>query len=407
MLKKIMDNPFQTKRIASLDGLRALAVLVVAWFHIWQQSWLSPTATLPVFAPLGEPVLRLEIFPRSGYLFVDFLLVLSAFCLFLPHARHMLGGPPPDGPRVFWRKRVARIVPSYWFSVAVCFGVAVFSGVYGSVSRAVQDLGMTLTFTQTFSVPTYLINGINSVLWTAAIEMQFYLIFPLLAKWFRQHPFLTWSALAFAGEAYLRTALRDVDGLSMTVNQLPGFLGLFANGMLAAYIYVWMAQNWKEKTQSRLAAGAAVAFLLMLVLMTTLVRDAGRADELKVWQAEYRMVLGSVFTAMILLAAMAGKWFSWLFGNRAMAFLAGISYNYYIWHQWLAVKLKEWRIPNYTGEALPNMTGNVAWQWGYTILAFGLAFFVAWAVTRWVERPVARRILAQRPLEKEMLTRAL
>ena len=25
-----------------LDGVRAIAVLVVVWFHIWQQSWLMP-----------------------------------------------------------------------------------------------------------------------------------------------------------------------------------------------------------------------------------------------------------------------------------------------------------------------------------------------------------------------------
>ena len=33
-------------RLPALDGARALFVLVVASFHIWQQSWLTPYLTI-------------------------------------------------------------------------------------------------------------------------------------------------------------------------------------------------------------------------------------------------------------------------------------------------------------------------------------------------------------------------
>ena len=29
-------------RIPELDGLRALMIFLVSWYHIWQQSWLTP-----------------------------------------------------------------------------------------------------------------------------------------------------------------------------------------------------------------------------------------------------------------------------------------------------------------------------------------------------------------------------
>ena len=75
-----------------------------------------------------------------------------------------------------------------------------------------------------------------------------------------------------------------------------------------------------------------------------------------------------------------------------MAFLAVISFNFYICHQYIAVKLKEFRIPDWEGEELPNMTGDVQWQWGYMLLCVVLAFAVAVAMTYLVERPAAKVI---------------
>ena len=78
-----------------------------------------------------------------------------------------------------------------------------------------------------------------------------------------------------------------------------------------------------------------------------------------------------------------------------MRFLSVISYNVYIWHQWIAVRLKEWRIPFWwSGEEPPNMTGDARWQWTYTALIFLATFAVAIAATYLVEHPAARRILA-------------
>ena len=33
------QNP-DTRHVDTCDGVRALAILIVAWYHIWQQSWL-------------------------------------------------------------------------------------------------------------------------------------------------------------------------------------------------------------------------------------------------------------------------------------------------------------------------------------------------------------------------------
>lgn len=39
------QNP-DIRHVDTCDGVRALAILIVAWYHIWQQSWLYPNLTI-------------------------------------------------------------------------------------------------------------------------------------------------------------------------------------------------------------------------------------------------------------------------------------------------------------------------------------------------------------------------
>ena len=76
--------------------------------------------------------------------------------------------------------------------------------------------------------------------------------------------------------------------------------------------------------------------------------------------------------------------------NRVVRFLSGISFNFYIWHQWLAVQLKQWRIPPYLAAENPNQAGEMPWQLHYTLLCFAAAILVATLVTYLVEKPAAK-----------------
>ena len=73
--------PIDADRPAAADLLRVLAAWAVGAFHIWQQSWYSGAA----------PAHWL----RAGSVGVDWLVLLSAFCLFLPWANAAAQGRPP------------------------------------------------------------------------------------------------------------------------------------------------------------------------------------------------------------------------------------------------------------------------------------------------------------------------
>ena len=395
------DNRIDFTHVDVLDGVRAAAILIVFWFHVWQQSWLIPIFETPWLSWLGITRINLDAVPRTGYLFVDLMLLISAFCLFLPHARAALLGEPVPDWRLFYKKRLIRILPPYLLCVLVIFfGYALPSGAYATARLMWRDLIATLTFTQTFSMDTYIGTRINVVLWTAAIEMQFYLLFPLLAKAFRKRPLLTWLAMAAVSELYLRCyALPNPGSLRMTLNQLIAFFGVFANGMAGAWLYVLLGRTfrrfsrpWQRRTLS--AAGTLLA-AGSVALIAVFQNGAAYANPIQVFQAEYRFLLSAVFLLLILSLAFSCRALRWVFSNRVMRFLAAISYNLYIWHQWLAVRLKNWRIPYWEGDTLPNMAGNRVWQWEYTLLVLALSIALAALITYAFERPVSRRLLAR------------
>lgn len=396
------DRNIDAKQIDVLDGVRALAVFGVLWFHFWQQNWIMPNFRLPFLATIGLPAtISLDFLPRSGFLFVDWLLFLSAFCLFLPYARAALDGAALPNIRLFFQKRFARIVPSYYASVLlILICVAIPSGAYHSVRECLRDLIPTLTFTQPLFPNLLIGTKLNGVLWTAAIEMQFYLFFPLLAWAFTKKPAWTYLGMLAVSIAYLRGfALVHPDSIRTTVNQLPAFFGVFANGMAFAYLFVWLSRRVKRNAELSILAlaGLIVGFWLLVRLL----KAAPAVNPVQIWQANNRYVLSLVFALITISAALTFSAVRWLFSNKAMRFLAGISYNVYIWHQWIAVKCKEWRIPYWSGEQPPNMTGDTVWQWRYTAVILIATFAAAILATYVLERPAGEWLLNRPRKERE------
>lgn len=384
-----------TSHVGVLDGVRALGVLCVLWFHFWQQTWLMPTYSTPFLAWAGIERINPDVLRRVGYLCVDLMLLLSAFVLYLPYARRTFCGTPVDSIKLFYRKRFARIVPSYLFAVIVMFTVAMAQGSYkGRASFALKDLLTHLTFTQMLFNDTYLFTGITAVMWTVCIEVALYLIFPLLARAFARKPLLMYATMVLFGIWFTNAVSPAIGEPRVMVNRFLTFLPVFANGMMAAYLYVWYAERVKRKAiPSILGTIAAAAALYAIIRLFRLCSASGDASHQQVWQMQYRMLLSLAFTVFLLGASISMKPIRRILDNRVLAAIAAVSYNLYLWHQWLIVKLCT-AFGAKSGADIAKGGANT--QWTVTVMGLVIAFLVATLVTYGIEKPISRLILHTR-----------
>jgi peptidoglycan/LPS O-acetylase OafA/YrhL len=143
-----------TRTFASLDGLRALAILAVLWHH----------------APVPVPLRAAE----RGFLGVDLFFVLSGFLIvtLLRRERARTGGVALGA---FWMRRVLRIVPVHYAVLLVYVAGTAWSS--SPAALAVRhDLPFAFTYTSNW-VP---MQSPLSITWSLSAEEQFYLLWPLL-----------------------------------------------------------------------------------------------------------------------------------------------------------------------------------------------------------------------------------
>ena len=381
-------NP-DTRHVDTCDGVRALAILIVAWYHIWQQSWLYPNLTI-----FGKNI-SFDPLVRSGYIWVDIMILISGFCLYLPWAR-LSEGETGQSPLAFYEKRLSRVHPSYLLTIAVMFGVALATRAYGA-NRAfmLRDLVSHLTYTQMFSYDTYYATNLGGALWTLALEMQLYLLFPLLARAFRRWPAATFVAMvgaALAARGYIAAAYTDV---SLYFNQLPAYLDTFALGMAAAWAHVRLAKMRHGAAMRLACSGVTIAALLLLYLTAKGQAGCVGTEGIRLGQMNRRLTMGLLGALLLVASANAGWLVRHILSNPVTRFVSGVSMQFYIWHQTIAVWLLNARvIPS--AYVNPNYEGDLLWQKQYTLACFAVSLLAAAALTYGFERPIARRLLQKK-----------
>jgi peptidoglycan/LPS O-acetylase OafA/YrhL len=364
--ERTRENP----RLGVLDGLRGVAILLVLWYHAWEISWLSP-------GPL------LQFLPATGFVGVHLFFFLSGFVISYPFVRALLAGRAQPSWRHFAWRRFIKIVPSYVLSIAVAYAIG-YAQIQPNASL-LPDLVTHLLFIHTWFPLRY--GTIDGVLWTLAVEVEFYCLFPLIWACFKRAPWLT-GALMVAIAWYWRFALARCcyAGLfAQWEENLPGYLDIFAFGMIAAYIFTRFGARWRASRLRYIAPAVAVAGIALLVgLLENLYAYRFYDQWAGVWQIDNRPLLGAAFAIVALASLVSPRWWQIVLDNPPLRFMAEISYNLYLYHQMLARELLERHIPPYAGD--PHL--DEQWQRRYTEAAFAITIVQAALVTYCFERPL-------------------
>jgi peptidoglycan/LPS O-acetylase OafA/YrhL len=369
--------------LAPLDGLRGIAIALVVWFHVWQITWL------PADVSLFGTTLNFNWICEDGFVGVDLFFFISGFCLFYPHARARFDERPKQGLRTYAYRRIVKILPSYVFAIAAL--IALGWATFDSPLDEVKQIVLHLLFIHTFWDGSY--GSINGVLWSLATEVQFYIVFPLVAWAALRRPWPTFVALAVVANVY-RLAVAHQYDVVHEMDQLPGVLDLFGAGMLGAYLFR-ACDVRAPRLARRRALWTGVAVLGCAAFVAILFSDFN-ARMLPGWPMNWhvygRPVLCVAFLAITLGSLFAIPLWQRALGNPVLVFLSTISYNLYLWHQPVARALLVAHLPPWIGASEHD---DPVWGLHYSFVAFAAGLVVATAVTFAVERPLLRR----RPFE--------
>ena len=188
------DTP--TVRLRSIDFLRGLAALIVAFGHAVVAAPYSQIAG-SWFEQLCLNIMWLAV---SG---VALFFVVSGFCIHLGQARH---GDGRFHFGAFWRRRIWRLYPTYFVVLCGSMALLLLHWRFGTGQELLayypEPRGTWLA--ADFGMHALMLHGLhpffdqaagNPPLWTLAREEYLYLMYPLLLVAVRRLPWMTVAAL--------------------------------------------------------------------------------------------------------------------------------------------------------------------------------------------------------------------
>jgi peptidoglycan/LPS O-acetylase OafA/YrhL len=218
------------ERLRFVEGLRGLAALYVVLGHFCSMVDPNVLQGKPSRSPEWLQALMSPFW--YGHLAVACFIVLSGFCL--QTSLFSSGSGRIADLKRFLSRRAWRILPPYYACLALSLVVATlvtpqFSGMPFEQYLPVTSENLSAHFLMIHNWSPDWMYKINGVLWSIAIEVQIYLVFPLLV-----------SILVRAGRfwlVFLTTAVTVGCLLywPVAIKLYPWYLALFALGMAAAH----------------------------------------------------------------------------------------------------------------------------------------------------------------------------
>ncbi len=350
------------RHISSIDGLRAIAVTAVVLYHLGI-SWIP-----------------------GGFLGVDLFFVISGYVI----TRLILDSINQSSAldlRAFYAARLRRIYPGFLFMV-VC--TIIFIGVWApeAIKRFLSDLPFALTGTINWLLVARHQDYFETVgrppllqhTWSLAVELQFYLIWPLILlgvlKYFGKKN-IARIALVIAmvsGTTLFFVSLQLDQSNAQQISHIyfgtdTHSLGLFLGSALAVS---WIPQNLSadiEKRAQDVIDGIGVFGLLGLISTFLFINESNASL--------YRIAfpLAGIFGCLVIISLVhPASRFAPIISTAPFRWVGQRSYGIYIWH---------WVIFQVTRPSV-DLSGQT---WALYLARVLLVLALADISLRWVEIP--------------------
>ncbi|SDZ21121.1 Peptidoglycan/LPS O-acetylase OafA/YrhL, contains acyltransferase and SGNH-hydrolase domains [Amycolatopsis xylanica] len=339
------DAYLATRRFPALDGLRAVAAVLVVVFHYGGENWVRANGWIGVHM----------FFVLSGYLITTLALREEA-----RNGRVSLAD--------FYIRRVFRIMPVYYAVLLIVVLLTYLRGEYPT-SGLSGALPYFLTFTNEYHVI-----GVFGQAWTLGVEQKFYLVWPLLAFGI--------AALGFAKRFSLGLAL--VATMFALIPVMP-YAGAYANLLIGCVLAVALHHRKTFavlRVFSHPVAGVVMVALIAVLQMSMLDIEAFFGDGGRIGGTTYALLVALLVPALINRGPV-----SWVLSLAPMRFIGERSYSLYLLQGVAGIAVAA-TIPQFSAHR--TLTAVAV-----TLVSLAMADMLY----RWVEQPmigVGRRIVARR-----------
>ncbi len=303
-----------------IDGLRFVAVLLVILYHVngylvvkcrdrfdagFEQSWLYR-------------------FVLHGDMGVQLFFVISGLVLGIPFAASARGHGSGVSIGQYFKRRITRLEPPYIIALVVSLGLLI--GVRGeSFSTLWPHLLASIGYVHGIAYHKYSV--ISTVAWSLEIEVQFYVLMPLLGLVYFIHHARSRRLMMCAGlfiAAYFEQSRIDVLCIAANGAYVRPFGGLFIYNQLHYFLVgllladLW-TNEWRhpERRQRAWDVAAVIGWLCIAIAAVA--------------QVPHHIVLPpAIFMAYA--GCLRGSWAKWLVTRPPVFIIGGMCYTIYLYH---------------------------------------------------------------------------
>jgi peptidoglycan/LPS O-acetylase OafA/YrhL len=311
-----------TQFIPAIDGLRFLAIWVVVMEHA--HGFIKNKVPFRFEVPPESFPIFYRFFDSQGLKGVLLFFMISGFILGMPFAKHYWFKDKPVELKKYFLRRLTRLEPPYILNLLVSFFVILlFSGhgfaqsFFHAPISLFTNLVSSLFYVHYIFFPN--VFSVNPVTWSLELEVQFYILVPLLVLIFKLPKFYRRALLLSAIVIFPLVQeyfLQPVNAAQRPVSLIYYYIQYFLLGFLLLDVYL---SGFKLK----LAKGFnfLLGFLLLFVFFALDLHDT----------PHFGLFFPYIIFALGVFALTNEAWTK-IFSLKPLTAIGGMCYSIYLWH---------------------------------------------------------------------------
>lgn len=217
--------------IPEIDGLRFIAITSVFFYHL---SGFLTEKDLNTYADnLDYSFLKNLL--SHGHLGVPLFFTISGFILGIPFAKFYLAKESPVDLKKYFLRRLTRLEPPYILVMTVLLFGAVYIANTITLNEGILSYLSSLVYSHNIIYGD--LPKLNAVAWSLEVEVQFYILAPLMAYLFKIKK-SGLRRLIFISIAILFIFLNKFEFYSLSFISIINYLQYFLIGFLLSDLYV-------------------------------------------------------------------------------------------------------------------------------------------------------------------------